>query len=125
MIENIVSRICNTCNNGDFACKRQDWCDQKLGGVLGVPKTLECPMMQFPAKEDPDKRAWHERLRDRTLPPQITLDDIADVCDACKYSEVDGDVIDLSKHYMDVCIYCQANQIRENIEECAAEARMS
>ena len=122
-ITNIASRICNTCTSDCFDCPRKDWNKNKIS--TGVVSSEECPIMQFDAKEDKDKRPWHERLRDGTLPKPVTRDDTLLVCEQCKYSEVDGTSISLDKHFFDICVNCPNFQIRDSLEESEAEASCS
>lgn len=123
MIENIVSRLCNSCPFVSFDCDRKSWHPQKFTHEKPLGKT--CPIMQFSAKEDMDKRPWFERIRDGTAPKALTVDDTAIVCEKCKYSKVVGDTIDIEEHFLDICIHCPNFQTRESIQEAEAEARMS
>ena len=123
MIENTVSRLCNTCPFMAFDCERKSWHPQKFQHEESLGKT--CPMMQFSAKEDMDKRPFRERLLDRTLPKPLTVNDTVLVCEKCKYSKVIGDTIDIEQHYLDICIHCPNFISRESLEEAEAEARMS
>ena len=81
--------------------------------------------MQFPAEEDMDKRSWQERGLDHSLPRELTADDTWLICGHCKYAENDGDIIDIGKNLMNICLDCPVFKLRESLEESAAEAACS
>ena len=121
----IISMICATecvyCPHKD-GCERGDW--NKTSRMLAFPTKVgadkECPLMQFKAEK--------EEIKSKGPMPtayRFTITDTWRVCEKCKFSKtIDGE-INLDDAYMDHCLDCACNQLREAMEENAAEARCS
>ena len=122
MLKDIVSRICNACINEGLECDRKVWNDNKIPSPPRITALQKCPLMDFEAEEDKDKRPWFEKMRDGTLPKPITSEETWLVCQSCQYGEVKKDKINISKHFYTICIECPNKELRDAIDECAAEA---
>lgn len=118
-VKSTVSFICNTCQIDYFQCERSDWCKDKINIPKCGPVPV-CPLTQFEAEENTDKRTWFERLLTNDL-PEITVDDTWRVCSKCKYAKVTKDGISINDCLFDVCLDCPVFQAREALEENEAE----
>lgn len=124
-ISKTVSYICNNCAFRPFDCERKNWCEEQFRPRRRLTKDESCPLMQFDAKEDTDKRPFFEKLKDGLTEETPESHDMWKVCAICKYSSTSGNEISLKDCYNDHCIDCPLNSVREGMQECDAEAIMS
>lgn len=123
-ITTLISNMCShDCVFSCFKdkCPRGSWCKPafETGTLPQVGEDTECPLMQFEAKNLPERT--------------IRLDywDTWDICEACKYSEiieqinVDEPMISISKAFYTHCMDCPVKEIRDALSEAAAEAGCS
>ena len=117
-----VSVICNTCSFHSFDCERKDWSGDYFAPAPRLGSDTVCPMMQFEAVEDADKRPYFERLKDGSLPQAVTYEDTWHICEACSFSESGDGEISIDDCYEEHCLDCPCKETREGIAEAMAEA---
>lgn len=127
-IKKVVSEICNgdSCLAPFTDCERKCW--QRTPEYVPMKRygaSETCPLLQFEAEEDEDKRPWHEKVKAGIPPYRITEKDTWRVCQECEHSKIVDGYIEIEHAYMDHCVDCPVNGIRESIMECAAEAAIS